>query len=1034
MNLLLLARRGIFGCAAFVSTAFLTGQAARAQSDVGWNFGTAAALATPSSVLPSDVAASAISSGNNLGTTTLLTTTSASSGYTGSSGQFNAGAAVRVGALNPGANGSAYFEFSLTPAADKRLLTSALRFGSRSTSTGPQAYAIFTSIDNFAAPLATGTLANNSVWALQTASFSTVTGGDGATVVYRIYGYGGTGSPSSNVANWRIDDLAVTVSTVVGSGTPPAVNGTTPVAAATQVSASTSVSVVFNQPVAVSGSWFSITGSVSGSHEAAVSGGPMNFTLTPTTPFALGESVTVTILAAQVHDQATGAIAMLADYAFTFDVIGAPPVRAIHEVQGTGTASPFTGQTVTVQGVVTASFQSTTTGIGGFFLQSPESDYDSDPATSEGIYVFDNNSPNSVPVAPGDIVTVAGTVAEFGTGSATLTELVTVTSVAKVGTASLPGPVELSLPVPSSTFLERYEGMRVRWPQSLTVNDNFDLGHFGEVTLSNGRLPQPTNVAAPGAPAQAQAAANALNQLLVDDHSSRSYPDPTPFLHDSAGQGATLRGGDTVTGLTGILSFAFGSYLLEPTESPTFASANPRTPAAPVVPGKLHVAIGNVLNLFNGNGAGGGFPTARGATSQAEYLRQQSKIVQGILGLRADIMGLTEVENDGYGDTSALQQLVSAVNAAAPTGVSYAFVDASSVDNGTDLIHVALIYRVETVEPVGSPAALANAYFNGVARPPLAQTFRERGSGEVLTVCINHFRAKGSAATGAATDGVTPNPNLDQGDGQGTNNYVRTREAKTLAEWLATDPTGSHDPDFLIIGDLNAYAKEDPLTALESAGFVNLTEKFEGEDGYSYAFNGQYGHLDHALATATLAGQVKGAATWHVNADEPPYLDYNVENKSPAQQALNTDTPYRYSDHDPVVIGIDLAPPVAPGSFAAWLSQWSLPPEQRGPDADPDGDGAENLLEYKLGGRPDFSDTTPLMRAQIEGGQFVFRYSVSRSATEGQLDLWQSNDLEHWQPVTQAPVLESSSDGLDRFKVTLPLPEKRLFVKLTVTR
>ena len=236
------------------------------------------------------------------------------------------------------------------------------------------------------------------------------------------------------------------------------------------------------------------------------------------------------------------------------------------------------------------------------------------------------------------------------------------------------------------------------------------------------------------------------------------------------------------------------------------------------------------------------------------------------------------------------------------------YIDASGVDNGTDLIHVAFVFRTQTVTPVGAPAALTNRYFTGISRPPLAQTFRERANNEVLTVTVNHFKSKASAsANAAATDGLVPNPNLDQGDGQGASNYVRTRQAQALAQWLATDPTGSGDPDVLIIGDLNAYAKEDPITALRNAGFTNLTEVSEGATGYSYLFNGAFGHLDHALANARLAPRVVTAGTWYVNADEPDYYDYNVERKSVAQQAINTGTPYRYSDHDPVFVDLHLS-------------------------------------------------------------------------------------------------------------------------------
>jgi hypothetical protein len=206
---------------------------------------------------------------------------------------------------------------------------------------------------------------------------------------------------------------------------------------------------------------------------------------------------------------------------------------------------------------------------------------------------------------------------------------------------------------------------------------------------------------------------------------------------------------------------------------------------------------------------------------------------------------------------------------------------------------------VETVAEAGTPAMLDDPSFDNQARNPLAQTFRQKSTGEKITVCINHFRAKGSAATGTG--------NTDSGDGQGTNNALRVQEADALTKWLATNPTGDSDPDVLIIGDLNSYAKEDPIAHLETAGFISETERYEGVGGYSYSFNGEFGHLDHALASPHLDAQVKSAATWHVNSDEPVYYDYNVENKSTAQQAINVGTPYRYSDHDPVVLGVELA-------------------------------------------------------------------------------------------------------------------------------
>src|SRR5688572_21522385 len=210
-----------FSLAIFAVTFYLT---AFNQSTLSWNFGTDAANPNPSSGTPvAGLTISGVSQGNNNGTTVLLTTTSASLGYTGSSGQFNAGAAARVGALNLAASGSAYFEFTLTPDAGKTVSITNINFGSRSTGTGPQAYTIRTSLDAFASDAATAAVPNNSLWALYNNGVS-VTSAEGAAVTIRIYGYNGAGSPGAGTANWRIDDLAVTVNITGGGGGVPTVS------------------------------------------------------------------------------------------------------------------------------------------------------------------------------------------------------------------------------------------------------------------------------------------------------------------------------------------------------------------------------------------------------------------------------------------------------------------------------------------------------------------------------------------------------------------------------------------------------------------------------------------------------------------------------------------------------------------------------------------------------------------------------------------------------------------------------------------
>jgi|GEM_PF-2967961 len=200
--------------------ASLMGLAVAAQAQtICWNFGTnAAPLASPSSNSAAHVTAGDLARGNNNGTTELLTTNSVSKTYAGASGDYNAGAAAKTGALNT--NSSAYFTFTLTPDATNTLRVTGLSFGSRSTSTGPMAFCVRSSLDDYAADLATGTLANNSAWALKSVAFVAFSQMPGTSMTVRIYGYDGTGSPGANTANWRIDDLAVAVS-AAGTNTPP---------------------------------------------------------------------------------------------------------------------------------------------------------------------------------------------------------------------------------------------------------------------------------------------------------------------------------------------------------------------------------------------------------------------------------------------------------------------------------------------------------------------------------------------------------------------------------------------------------------------------------------------------------------------------------------------------------------------------------------------------------------------------------------------------------------------------------------------
>jgi predicted extracellular nuclease len=701
----------------------------------------------------------------------------------------------------------------------------------------------------------------------------------------------------------------------------PSVTSTTPANGSADVSLNADIELTFSEPVDVSGSWFSISCSDSGSHTAVVSGGPDTFTLNPDTDFVSGETCTVSIVAADVTDQDTidPPDNMAADYVFSFATSGpvcSTTFTPIYDIEGSGATTPLNGSVVTTQGVVVGDYEGPSPNLRGFYIQDVTGD--GNPATSDGVFVFNGNNDS---VSLGQVVRVTGQAGEYYDQ----TQISNVTSIVDCGSMATVASVDITLPLPSADYLERYEGMLVRLSQTLYVTEHYQLGRYGQIVMSaNGRLQQPTNVVAPGAPALALQAANDLDRILVDDALTNQNPDP--ILFGDGGNpltaGNTLRGGDTATNMVGILGYGFGSYVVYPTHSmgggvPDFVPANPRPASPPDVGGSLRVAGMNLLNFFNTFGTGtctlgvGGAPTdCRGADDMAEFDRQWPKTVAAIVGTNADVIGILEIENDGYGPDSVIQFLVDKLNEATAPG-AYAFIDADAGTGqvnalGVDAIKVGLLYKPASVTPVGTTAVLNTPEFvtGGDSadrnRPSLAQAFEQVSTGARFVVDINHLKSKGSACDAP-----------DAGDGQSNCNIVRTNAANLLTAWLASDPTGINDPDVLILGDLNSYAMEDPITAIKNAGYTNLIYAYGGNEAYSYVFDGQWGYLDHALGSSGLTSQATGVAEWHINADEPSVLDYNTNYKSPDQiTSLYSPDEYRVSDHDPVLVGLDLDRPM----------------------------------------------------------------------------------------------------------------------------
>jgi predicted extracellular nuclease len=782
-----------------------------------------------------------------------------------------------------------------------------------------------------------------------------------------------------------LDDIVVSSS---AADQAPSVQTTTPSNGATDVAVGTNVSITFSEPVNATGSAFTISCASSGAHSATVTGGPTSFTLDPSVDFANNELCTVTVLAANVTDQDANDPPdnMAANHVITFTTQAGPPCAEpftpIYSIQGSGASAAITGN-VTTQGVVVGDFDGpTSTGLQGFYLQDPTGD--GNPATSDGIFVFTGDAN---PVSAGQVVRVTGFARERFNQTAlngSNSNTSAVTNIVDCGTTGSVTATDVTMPFADATYPERYEGMLVRFPQSLVISEYFNYDRFGELVLAlplpgETRPFTPTSVVEPGAPAQARALANSLRRITLDDGRNAENPE---FLRHPNGAAFALsnrfRGGDTVQNTVGVLGFDFSLYRIQPTGPAAYTAANPRPAAPDPVGGSLKVAAMNTLNFFLTLDYPTGNPLdnkcgpsqnveCRGADSDqpTEFNRQRDKLLAALAGLKADIIGLNELENTTGVDPlrDPTKGVVPGLNAMPGVG-PYAAVNTGVI--GTDAIRVGLIYRTDKVVPIGPFKLLTSAidprFLDTLNRPVLAQTFEVIGTGARFTVAVNHLKSKGSACTG----------DPDTGDGQGNCNQTRKAAAQALVDWLATDPTGSGDPDFLIIGDLNSYAKEDPIDAIlagrdDTLGsdddYTNLVAGHIGPHAYSYVFDGQSGYLDHALSSASLTGQVTGVAEWHIDADEPDVVDYDTTFKGPAQEALYEPNGYRASDHDPILVGLNPTGPQCLG-FDATITGSGTIVGTNGPDVIVGSTGNDTIL----GGNGNDIICGNLGDDQIDGG------------------------------------------------------------------
>ena len=691
---------------------------------------------------------------------------------------------------------------------------------------------------------------------------------------------------------------------------------------------------------------WSATGLPAGLEIAAATG---EITGTPTAP---GVS-DVTVIATDADDAA-------GQDSFTITVNPAG-VTAIDGIQGTGAVSPLLGTTVTTRGIVTAVYPAG--GFFGFYIQTPGTGAtDIDLAThtaSDGVFV--RQPSGAVTAEVGDYVEVTGEVTEFA--GATQVEVPpadievltdTVDPIVTTTTATWPA---------SDAQKESLEGMRYRPTGDFTVSNTFSTNNFGEVGLAQGDKPliQRTEVELPGpAGSSATEADNLARAVVLDDGASTNFlltgnttecaPRPSGCLLNGdltppyVSTTEPVRVGAAATFNEDVIFTQGGSpssptYRFQPlatvigpdnTGSPaTFEDTRTAAPDASLIneigTADLEVASFNVLNYFttlgdadNDNvGDGGCTPfldrdddgstvrggcDQRGAWDPQDFAKQQSKIVDAINGLDADVVGLMEIENSAaLGETAdeALNSLVTALNADAGAGTWAANPSSTELPagGGQDVITNAIIYKPGSVDRVGESRALGDLSDTGEAfanaREPLGQVFEAAEGGDPFLFVVNHFKSKGSAG---------PNPgDTDTGDGQGASNGSRMLQAAALRDWVSDLQTETGTDAVVLAGDFNSYAMEDPLQLLYTAGYTNVEQEFDNGE-FSYSFSGLSGSLDHILVNDAALDRSTGTDIWNINAGESLALEYSRWNYHATD--FHAEGPYRSSDHDPVILGL----------------------------------------------------------------------------------------------------------------------------------
>jgi len=533
-------------------------------------------------------------------------------------------------------------------------------------------------------------------------------------------------------------------------------------------------------------------------------------------------------------------------------------ITSITSLQGDGYQSPLIGTEPTVRGIVTHVINGE-----GAFIEEPGLQHLE--GSSKALFVSDEELSHSA--QQGQELALRGRVSEMGSSRDKLTSLIDVSGY-EVCAENLELPLTPAVLPLKSAEREALEGMRLSFDQELSVTDVYNLFR-NELTLSsNGVLRVPTEEEMPGSAAMNLAKQNRDHSLVAILPGSRTEP---------------LAIGSTARETTGVMGhngrnqqFFLGSTQI--TDKPA-----PKLPASRAA-GTVRIVNSNLLNFFNGDGKGGGFPTERGAENLERFKAQSARTRAAMAAIQPDLLAVQELENDGFGPHSAASSLLGLLNDAGND--DWAVVEPETERIGGDVIAVGVFYRQQVLESMGPARVLDSAEFQGLSRQPLAQLFRDRQTGVTFLVAVNHLKSKGRCPDNGE--------NVDQDDGQNCWNAARVSAVRAQTPWLEQLAAKTGTDNIIVLGDMNAWRNEDPIRQFRESGYIDLVEQLSGLPQHSFLFWGQIGTLDYAFASPAMAKHAQRAEIWHVNASWP--------------QKMEQPKPWlRASDHDPVIVDFDFS-------------------------------------------------------------------------------------------------------------------------------